>query len=350
MTVNPAYQILTAWGSLFAISFGRNVIEGFLGRVFGGRPLQAVFYVVGIGAIVVFGGNWLLMRFGRTVEAEVRGKQEVVEVQRDGSWTRETTVTAVYTPRGLAGRAPVQVPVGAAVYDLVRGGERIPIRCVPLLPTFCLLKYDSLPEWGLRALQSAVERGQALFVLGLPIVMFWLGIAEWNPERRVRRWISRLLFAAWAVALLHEAAVPERTAGSGPRRQVTARIRDIHYVSHYGLLNPLIRIPISHPYALVQLAVSPTGRGDTVVAMDAVDSLTATHLTVQASFIATYPASDPRAAELAGAGRRFRQGNVARNVLLTLALLLILVVPVVVLELARGSARQPVPVGGSISA
>ena len=29
MTINPAYQILTAWGSLFAVSLGRNVIEGF---------------------------------------------------------------------------------------------------------------------------------------------------------------------------------------------------------------------------------------------------------------------------------------------------------------------------------
>ncbi len=344
MAVNPAYQILAAWGSLFVVSLGRNIIEGFMGRLFGGRPLQAVGFVVVVVTVVVLGGDWLLQRFGRTSPASVRGKQDAVEVQRDGSWTRAMSVEATYTPRGWSLPARVYIPVGAAVYDLVQRGQTIPIRCVPLAPTFCLLKYDSLKDWGLRTAEEALDRGQALFVLGLPIVIFWLGIAEWSPARPARRWISRLLFAGWALALLHQVAVPEREGAAGPPVEVTARVRDVHFVSDYGLLNPLVRIPLAHPYAVVQLALSPAGRKDTVVAVDQVDSITAIQLRPLGAFRVSYPASDPRAAGLLGARRAFRSGNVVNNVLLTLALLLLLVVPVVVLETVRGTApRMPLP-------
>jgi hypothetical protein len=335
MTINPVYQILTAWGSLFAVSLGRNVIEGFLGRLFGGRPLQAIGLVVITVLVVVLGGDWLLMRFGRTVPALVTAKQDAVEVQRDGSWTRALSIESRYTPRGLRAPASVYIPTGAAVYDLVRPGQIIPIRCVPLAPAFCLLKYDSLREWGLRTAEEAVDRGQAMFVLGLPIVIFWLGIAEWTPERPVRRWISRGLFAAWAFALLFSVARPEVPAISGARRQVAARIRDVHFVPEYRLLAPRIRIPLAHPYAVVQLALTPAGRRDTVVAVDEVDAVTANGLAPGAAFLVSYPESDPRAAALIGARREFRDGNITRNFALTLALLLLLVAPVLGIEALR---------------
>lgn len=340
MTINPTYQILTAWGSLFVVSLGRNVIEGFLGRLFGGRPLQAIGLVVITVLVVVLGGDWLLMRFGRTVPALVTAKQDAVEVQRDGSWTRALSIEARYTPRGIRTPAAVYIPAGAAVYDLVQPGQTIPIRCVPLAPTFCLLKYDSLREWGLRTAQEAVDRAQALFVLGLPIVILWLGIAEWTPERPVRRWISRGLFAAWAVALLLVIGRPESAAAGGARRQVAARIRDVHFVSEYGLLAPRIRIPLAYPYAVVQLALTPSGRRDTVVAVDAVDAVTANGLAPGAAFLVSYPETDPRTAALIGARREFREGNVTRNVSLTLGILLLLVAPVVVLEVAHGTRRR----------
>jgi hypothetical protein len=341
MAVNPAFQIMTAWGSLFAVSLGRNVIEGFLGRLFHGRPLQAVGFVVLVGAVVVLGGDWLLVRFGRTTAAAVVAKQDLVEVQRDGSWSRELTIQASYQPRGWSSRAVTTVPVGAAVYDLVQQGQQIPVRCVPLAPTFCLLKYDSVREWALRSIDRALDRDQSLFVLGLPIVVFWLGIAEWNAARPIRRWGSRLLFAGWAFLLLRAVAVPQGPAPSAGGSPVAARVRDVHFVSHYELLSPMIRIPLAHPYAVVQLALTPAGRRDTVVAVDLVDSVTAVQLQPARAFMATYPATDPRAATLNGARRDFRTGNVTRNVLLTLGLLLILVVPVVLIELTRAPVSPP---------
>ena len=226
----------------------------------------------------------------------------------------------------------------------MQAGQQIPIRCVPLMPTFCLLKYDSVREWAARTIARALDRDQALFVLGLPIVIFWLGIAEWNPARPVRRWVSRMLFAGWALLLVRAVATPD---GPGPvtgGAEAAARVRDVHFVSDYELLSPLIRIPLAHPYAVVQLALTPAGRRDTVVAVDLVDSATAVELRPRAAFMTAYPSADPRAAALLGARRDFRDGNVTRNVLLTIGLLLILVVPVVLIELARGSAApRPAP-------
>jgi hypothetical protein len=350
MTVSPAYQILAAWGSIFAVTLGRNLIEGFLGRLFGGRPLQAVLSVLVAVAAIVLGGDWLLTRFGRTVPAIVTGKQDVVDVARDGSWTRSMSIEARYTPRGFRTPAPVYIPIGAAVYDLVQKGQTIPIRCVPLAPTFCLLKYDSLREWGLRTLEDGLDRGQALFVLGLPIVVFWLGVAEWTADRPVRRWISRALFAGWTVALLVTTMRSGSTQAGGARFQGAARVRDVRLVSSYGLLAPLITIPLAHPYAVVQLALSPNGRRDTVVAVDEVDSVTAAGITAGAAFLVSYAVTNPRDARLLGARRDFRDGNVRRNTLLTLGLLLLLVVPVVLLETTRAKAsgqrvpsRQPTP-------
>ncbi len=340
MTINPAYQILAAWGSLFAVSLGRNLIEGFLGRLFGGRPLQAVLFILVVASAILVGGDWLLTRFGRTVPAVVTGKQEAVDVARDGSWTRSLSIEARYRPRGFTTPAPVYIPTGAAVFDLVQKGQTIPIRCVALAPTFCLLKYDSLREWGLRTAEEALDREQALFVLGLPILVFWLGIAEWTPGRPVRRWISRALFAGWAAALLVTVGRPEVPEQRGERKGGAARVSDVHYVSDYALLAPLIRIPLSHPYAVIQLALTPAGRRDTVLAVDAVDSLTATGLRPGAAFLVSYPASNPRAAELNGARRSFRTGNVPRNLLLTVGLLTLLVGPVMLLELSRRDRRD----------
>jgi hypothetical protein len=340
MIVNPVYQILAAWGSLFAVSLGRNLIEGFLGRLFGGRPLQAVLFILVVVSAIVLGGDWLLTRFGRTVPAVVTGKQDAVDVSRDGSWTRSLSIEARYTPRGFTTPAPVYIPTGAAVYDLVRKGQTIPIRCVPLAPTFCLLKYDSLREWARRTIEGALDRGQVLFVLGLPILIFWLGIAEWTPERPVRRWISRGLFACWAVALLLTTLQSGSTKTEGARREEAARVRDVHLVASYGLLAPLIRIPLAHPYAVVQLALTPAGRRDTLVAVDEVDSVTAAGISVGAAFLVSYAVNDPRAARLLGARREFREGNVGRNLALTLGLLALMVTPVVLVELRRARAGR----------
>jgi hypothetical protein len=335
MTINPAYQILAAWGSLFAVSLGRNVIEGFLGRLFGGRPLQAVMFVVVIVVAIVLGGDWLLMRFGRTSPAVVRNKQEVVEIGQDGSWTRALTVEASYRPRGWSDPAATYLPVGSAVYDLVQRGQSIPVRCLPLAPTFCLLKYDSLRDWGERTARAALAGEQALFILGLPILVFWLGIAEWTPERKARRWISRVLFAGWALALVYSVATPTPAAIATRSARTAARVRDVHFISSVGLLEPLLTIPLTRPYAIVQLALTPAGRRDTVIAVDEVDSVTAGTLTPGAAFLVSYLVESPRQATLDGASRTFRGANRGRNLLLTLGLLAALVGPVVLLELFR---------------
>jgi hypothetical protein len=73
--------------------------------------------------------------------------------------------------------------------------------------------------------------------------------------------------------------------------------------------------------------------------VDEVDGTTAAGIAAGAAFRVNYPESDPRAATLIGARRDFRDGNVPRNVGLTLGLLLILVLPVVGIELLSATRR-----------
>jgi hypothetical protein len=145
------------------------------------------------------------------------------------------------------------------------------------------------------------------------------------------------------VALLADIARPQVPSEAGERSSGAARVTDVHFVSDYALLTPLVHLPLTHPFAVVQMAIAPAGRRDTVIAVDAVDSLAALGLEPGAAFLVTFPTNDPRAAELNGARRGFRQGNLQRNLLLTLGLLLLLVVPVLLLEVVRSRPRRSAP-------
>jgi hypothetical protein len=62
-------------------------------------------------------------------------------------------------------------------------------------------------------------------------------------------------------------------------------------------------------YQLVQLAFVPPSVGDTVVAMDAIDSGSASALTPGTRVSITYSLRDPRAARMDGAPRTFARTN-----------------------------------------
>jgi len=270
---------------------------------------------------------------------------ETVDVARDGSWTRESRLGVSYEPRGWNSAALVSVPVAPTVYDLAQRGIGAKIRCIPLLPTFCLLRSDSLKDWGIRTLRQALAGGQALFLTGLFVTVFWLGLSEWTPERPIRRWLSRGLFAVWCGAMLYHVAVPEIPAelpASAPR--VRARLHQVQILGEYTLPQPLLHIPRTAPFAVAELALVPAGARDSVVAVDGWDAANRSGARPGFAYEVRYPVASPRDAQLVGATRRFARRNVSRDVLLTVGLIVLLVGPVVVMELLR------VPMRGGSSA
>lgn len=339
MAVNPLFQLVAASGTLFAVTLGREVVQGFIGRLLSGRILQAMGFLLAIGLAVALGGQWVMGRFGQPVDAMVQGKHEVITVQKDGSWSRSNELDAAYNAGRHEGSLAVSVPVSPEVYDVARVGRAIPLRCMPLYQTLCLLKYDSVMEWEVRRVLALASGRETMFLLGLGLAVFWLGFAEWNAAQPAQRWLGRGLFAAWSVALLYVAARPAGPPpSSGSQVQGTARVTNLRSFSSYEFLQPLIAIGYSHPFVLAELTLAPAPGRDPVVAVDAVDAGSVPGLKVGATLPVTMPVADPRAARLIQGTREFVRGNVSKEVGLTLLLLLLVVGPVVVVDYLR---RRP---------
>jgi len=341
--VNPIFQLIAASGTLFAVTLGREIVQGFIARLLAGRILQAMGFLIAIGLAVALGGQWVLGRFGQSVTGTVRDKHESVEVQRDGSWIRSTDLVAAYGVGRREGAIEVTVPVSAEVYDVARIGKSVPLRCVPLFQALCLLKYDSVGEWEWRRALGLARGRESMFLLGLGLAVFWLGFAEWDPSRPGQRWLGRGLFAAWSAALLYSAAQPDQPAmPTGQLQQGAARVTSLRTFENYEFLQPLLNVRFSRPFVVVQLSFLPAPGRDPVLAVDGVDRSSAAGLRIGATVPVVVPASDPRAARIAGVTREFVRGNVPKEVGLTLLLLLLVVGPVILVERLRGRpATQP---------
>ncbi len=338
MTINPAVSILTAWGSIFLLSLGRNVLDGFLGRLFGGRPVQAIGFILAVVLAIVLGGDWLLMRFGRTVTARVERKDELIDVGRDGAWTRTLTVEASYRPRGWSSAATVYLPVGAPVHDLVRRGQEIPIRCLPLVPTFCLLKYDSLRSWMVRTIGNGLAGAQGLFLLGLPIVLLAAGNAG-AGRAPWRWWVGTGLFLVWAAVLVWRVTGAE-PASPAVAAHAAVRVRQVDFRSEVGLVSPYLHLHLPVPSAIVQLAVPVAGH-DTVIAVDQLDSAAVAGVRPGAAFLASHDRGDARSVRLDGGRRTFQRANRSREVAVALGLIALMALPLAVAGVQRHQDPRP---------
>jgi hypothetical protein len=333
--INPLFQLIAASGTLFAVTLGREVVQGFLSRLLSGRILQAMGFLFPIGLAVALGGQWVLGRFGQPANGVVQSKREAIEVQRDGSWSRVTELVARYNAGKQNGALEVTVPVSPEVYDVAPVGRVVPLRCMPLYQTLCLLKYDSVAEWEARRLLALATGRESMFLLGLGLAVFWLGFAEWDASKPGQRWLGRLLFASWSITLLYLTGrpnLPISPQGNLVRGQ--ARVTGVRPFSSYEFLQPLA-IRYTHPFAVVQLALVPAPGRDPVIAVDAVDQSAASGFRVGAVVPVLAPAGDPRAARLADGTRAFARGNVPRELSLTALLLTLVVGPVILVELLR---------------
>ena len=266
-----------------------------------------VFYVTVIAALMVGGSVWL-DRTGTLITAEVAGKREriVVGYEPMGEWDRYYEVSAAFE-QSDGGRWQAFVRVPEARYDSLRAGDSIEVRYLPQFPALARTSDRS-------TVTALAEFGSAL--AAIPILA-WLvvGIAGLWIAARIGTMPVVAVSAAWAVAAWTMLFTLPSRDGSRPMAAV-AEVRGITLVdrspehvrqtrTHTGRFNNRLAVP----YQVVQLALMAGGAGDTVLAVDAVDSGSVKGLVHGARLPVSLDPAAPREAQLAGATRHFAGAN-----------------------------------------
>jgi hypothetical protein len=266
-----------------------------------------LFYAAVIAALMVGVSVWL-DRSGPLVTAEVAGKREriVVGFEPMGEWDRYHEALAAFErPDGGRWEAIVRVP--GARYDSLRAGDAIEIRYLPQFP-FLARTSDRSTVTALTEFGAALVTIPILAWVACGVVALWIAARlGMVPVLGVSAaWVA----AAWAILF----TLPAR---GGPRpAEATAEVRAITLVdrspehvrqtrAHTGRFNNRLDMP----YEVVQLALWAASIGDTVIAVDAVDSGSVKGLAHGARLPVRLDPAAPREAQLAGGTRQFARAN-----------------------------------------
>ena len=265
-----------------------------------------LFSVAAFVGLLAGGSLWLDQR-GELVTAKVAEKREriVVRYQPMGEWDRYFEVTAAFDrPNGERHVATVRVP--AERYAALRAADSIDVRYLPQFPL--------LARTSDRSTADAV-RDVAVAFIGIPIV-------GWITAGLLSLWIvSRLgvvpvlaVGAAWGTAawLLfftppsRERPRPAETMAEVQRITLVSRAPWRTHNRRPGRFRFDRRLDL--PYQVVELHL-PNVSGDTVLAVDAVDSGSVAGLAHGARLPVRLDPAAPREARLAGGTRRFAEVN-----------------------------------------
>lgn len=265
-----------------------------------------LFYAAVIAALMVGGSLWL-DRSGSLVMAEVAGKREriVVGFEPSGEWDRYYDVaTAFDRPDGLQVDAIVRVP--QARYDALRAGDSIEVRYLPQFPAFARTS-DRSTTTALREFASAMAAIPVVGWLAAGVVALWIAA-------RIGAVAVLGVAAVWATAAWPMFFTPPSRERSGAA-EATAEVRGITLVDRSpervtqtrrwtGKFDSRLNVP----YQVVELLV-PAGSGDTVLAVDAVDSGSVKGLAPSARLLVRLDPAAPRNAQLVDGTRRFASAN-----------------------------------------
>jgi hypothetical protein len=257
---------------------------------------------------VMVGGSLLLDRTGSLVDARVAGKREriVVGYEPAGEWDRYYEVTAAFErPDGGRWQANVRVP--GARYDALRAGDAIEIRYLPNFP----------------ALARASDRSTVTALTEFTSALVTIPILAWLACGAVALWIAARLgtvpvlgvSAAWAAAAWMTLFTLPARDGARPAealaevRAITLVDRSPERVVHRRPHSGRFDNRLDTPYQVVQLALALGSAGDTVLAVDAVDSGTVQGLVHGARLPVRLDPAAPRGAQLAGGTRHFARAN-----------------------------------------
>ena len=302
-----------------------------------------LFYAAVIVALMVGGSVWL-DRSGTLITAEVAGKREriVVGYEPMGEWDRyHEVLTGFERPGGGRWDAIVRVP--GTRYDTLRAGESIDIRYLPQFPFLARTSDRS-------TVTALTEFGSALVTIP---ILAWVvcGVVALWVAARIGTVPVLGVSAAWAVAAWTTLfTVPAR---DGPRTaEAMAEVRAITLVdrspehvvqrrAHTGRFDTRLAMP----YEVVQLALWADDIGDTVIAVDAVDSGSVKGLAHGARLPVRLDPAAPREAQLAGGTRQFARANRFHFLIPVLGCVILGAIAALAYGWRRRTARAASPTG-----
>jgi hypothetical protein len=272
------------------------------------RASRLELFYVAVLLCVMVGGSLLLDRTGSLVDARVAGKREriVVGYEPSGEWDRYYEVTAAFErPDGGRWQANVRVP--RERYDALRAGDSIGIRYLPQFPM----------------LARTSDRSTVTALTEFTAALVTIPILAWLACGVVALWIAARLgtvpvlaaSAAWAVAAWMMLFTLPARDGARPSeamaevRAITLVDRSPERVVHRRPHSGRFDNRLDTPYQVVQIALAAGSAGDTVLAVDAVDSGSVKGLAHGARLPVRLDPAAPREAQLAGGTRHFAEAN-----------------------------------------
>jgi hypothetical protein len=200
-------------------------------------------FVIAPGALL--GGSLYLDSAGVVTPVKVAGKREVIDLRRNGGWSRILSIGVEYQAPGETLTTPLTLGCDDTTFDSIRIGQSVEARVLDLgqYVRFARLK----------------DRSTFSFIRNL-----------FPPDPR------------------------------GPWRQGTAVVRQITHITEYSYRRSGHR-PLRWPYDIVQLDFTPEGRSEPVIAVDLVESGSAINLAQGAVMRISWPEDDPRSAKIVGA-------------------------------------------------
>jgi hypothetical protein len=258
---------------------------------------------------------------GALVPGTVDVKAESIRVHY-GDWSRTLEVAAAYQPAGELLRYRAGCEVDEETYDSLHVGSPVMVRSLPL-PSLRSQPFLPVARLSACTTYAAIHRR----VPAVRKVCAWLAVFAaliflWRVLRiRLAGW---LLLPAAGLLFAYVSLPRVEPAPSHPR-PATATVQSLTTVTALLESDDRQGIDLAHPYQLVALRFIPSGRSDSVVAVDSIDLGSVSGLAKGAAVAILYDPEHPRIARIQGATRHFPEQAIITVALWSLAFVALLV-------------------------
>ncbi len=209
-----------------------------------GRKLIPLWLPFALLVVALASGSLYLDAAGVVTPVKIVDKRDVINLGRNGSWSRSLSVQVEYQSPDEIIPTPIGLRCDAGTFDALRVGQTVEARVLDLGRIF---KFARLKD---RSTFSFIR------------------------DRFPR-------------------------SPRGPWREGTAVVSEVTHITEYSSRRSTTILP--WPFDIVQLRFTPDGKEQTVIAVDVVETASAPGLTKGQTVRILWPEDDPRSAKIAGA-------------------------------------------------